>query len=104
MFYEETISAIRIALRKRFLSATPFESLSPEYSASNILWMAERVEHMDRSSLSDAVRAARWIGWMLHVCETDLYLWDNALSRDLIRKDVSLKNDLPRKSRRKQSL
>ncbi len=95
MFYQVTITAIRNAVGKSFPSAEPKESLSPGNEASNLLWMTLGIEGLNRRSVTDATKAGRWIGWMLCKCE-DLGFWENAHSRELIREDVRLKNDLPR--------
>lgn len=47
-----------------------------------LLWMCSTLEKM-----TDDLKAARWIGYMLRMAE-DLRFWDNAVSREYIRKDV----------------
>lgn len=95
MFYRVTIAAIRSVIEKKFPSITPKESLSPGDEPGNLLWMADSIENLNRRSIADAVKAGRWIGWMLCKCE-HLEFWDNPRSRELVREDKGLKNDLPR--------
>lgn len=54
---------------------------------SNIVWMCDRIEVME-----DREKASRWIGWILAMME----MWGgmrNRESRDLIREDLSAKDD-----------
>ena len=56
--------------------------------------MADVIETLDTGSIRNATKAARWIGWMARECER-LGFWNNGKTRDLIRNDVSDRNDLP---------
>lgn len=60
----------------------------------HLAWMVEQVAHLDRSSLDDALKAARWIGWMLLAAEI-IGFWSNSQSRALIRLDREAGFDKP---------
>lgn len=49
---------------------------------------------MDRESVKDAVKAGRWIGWVLAYVEL-MQLWHNNRSRELIRIDQEAGHDVP---------
>lgn len=85
MYYPKTLNQIKKSLLKKYPDAKPTKNIDniPGY----ILWMIERIENMGKSK-SDSFRAARWLGWILRVVEEDLELWDNLISRKLVRKDI----------------
>lgn len=95
MFYEITIAEIRSLIWKRFPNAVSRENLEPGGEAENLLFMADVIEALDTSSIRNATKAARWIGWMTRECEI-LGFWNNDRTRELVRGDVFAKNDLPR--------
>lgn len=51
-----------------------------------LLWMCDEIEKM-----TDSLKAARWIGYVLRMVE-ELNFWDNNVSRDYIREDVKNKD------------
>lgn len=48
-----------------------------------LLWMCDEIEKM-----TDSLKAARWMGYVLRMVE-ELDFWDNSISRDYIREDVT---------------
>jgi hypothetical protein len=52
----------------------------------HIAWMVEQIASFDTRSIEDAIKAGRWIGWML--CAAEMHgFWSNRRSRELIRMD-----------------
>ena len=95
MFYRQSLSRMETLIQDRFPDSIPQEGISPATIHQHILWMIGRIRQFDTSSVGDATKAARWIGWMYCVCELVLHLWDNSTSRDIAREDVSQGNHLP---------
>ena len=92
MYYQGTITIIRKVLRNSvptedmgmLVAPAPGEKASPLY----LLWMCDEVSKMDTSSIDAAIKAASWMGWINAHIEMH-GLWDNSLTRDLIRHDKS---------------
>ncbi len=57
-----------------------------------LLWMCNEITNM-----KDILKAARWIGYVLRMVEK-LNFWNNNISRDYIREDVRVGNDVKIKS------
>ena len=77
MLYEYTITKIK----KHTFNDTCNENYQ------HLIWMCDEI-----SKMSDSLKAARWIGYVLRMIE-DLGFWDNTVSRDYIREDVKNGND-----------
>jgi hypothetical protein len=56
--------------------------------------MCNEVEKMDISSVDEAVKAGRWMGWIFAHIEM-AGLWNNKRTRDLVRNDRKLGFDKP---------
>lgn len=61
----------------------------------HLAWMVGEVAALSRTSLDDALKAGRWIGWMLLAAEI-MGFWNNDMSRNLILKDREAGNDKPK--------
>lgn len=97
MFYKHTITRIKEAIRRKAPWAKPaFEELqiSTPPSFSYLLWMCQELEKMETGSIENAVKAGRWIGWILAHIELEGF-WSNAESRDYTREDHLLGLDQP---------
>lgn len=94
-YYAYSVEKIREAINVRFPEAQQDESAVERDMPSYILWMLDQIQSMDKKSISAAVKAARWIGWVYAICETQLELWENKTSRDIAREDKNQGNDLP---------
>lgn len=89
MFYEATIKAVEMLVQELEPGVLAQELDIPKSGPvplPYLLWMAEEVKNMDTSSLELAVKAGRWIGWILREIEVQGF-WDNNHSRDLTRED-----------------
>lgn len=66
-------------------NANPTENINemPGY----LIWMINQMQ-----TFTDALKAARWIGWILAHAELQGFM-DNETSRNLIRSDVAEQND-----------
>ena len=86
MYYQHSVTAIADCLRGMGHEAQ--QSEMAEQTPEHLLWMCEQIAGFDESSRSDALKAARWIGWMLAVMERQCPgEWPNDLSRQLVRAD-----------------
>lgn len=94
MFYSITVTEIRIRILSDFPSVTPRENTDPGFEIANLLWMCEQIESMNQKSIREALKASRWIGWMIRECES-LGFWDAEYTRKLVQSDCEEKNDLP---------
>lgn len=90
MFYKFSCKKIRFLFGGTFGISEGKECEDPRGRAESIeyaLWMIDEMEKLDRTSLEDALKAARWIGWIYRLCN-EL----NSLSlkevRDLSRQDA----------------
>lgn len=83
MYYAHTIAEVRKALKP-----------SDAVFSSHLRWMCDQIEKMDQDSVSEAVKAGRWIGWVLAHVEM-MQLWHNNQSRNLIRIDRQAGRDVP---------
>ncbi len=95
-YYTETLAE----LVARLGSVQRVQNLHGKPTLEHMAWMAQEIASLDTSSLEDAIKAGRWIGWMLLAAEQVHGFWDNTRSRELIRRDVSKQNHLPRFNRR----
>lgn len=98
MYYNVTIAAIRETIERTFPGTKAIfwdvsdnEVIMPSY----LLWMCEQIEGMDPTSMEEAVKAARWIGWVLAHVEL-LGIWNNKKSRQVVREDHKFHHDRPR--------
>jgi hypothetical protein len=97
MYYAGTISALRetIASKHPEVRATFSEIESgSDVPLSYLLWMCDQVLKMDTSSVDEAVKAGRWIGWVFAHVES-AGIWDNRTTRNLVRADRQLGLDKP---------
>lgn len=94
-YYEHTLTTLEGAIREKFPHAVPREDAISNDMPSYLLWMIEKIRSMNRTSLKDALKAARWLGWILAVIERELLFWDNRRSREIVRQDVKEGNDMP---------
>lgn len=86
-YYPVTITAVR-----RELSAPPIGALPDQ--VRHLQWMCGEIDGLDPYSLSVALKAARWIGWILRAME-EMNIWSNETSRDLVRADALHGFDAP---------
>ncbi len=83
MYYSNAVSAVRQALKL----LADNDSVAPgSVPVSHLLWMCDEIEKMDISSADAALKAARWIGWILAHVEIR-GIWKNSDSRNIIRLD-----------------
>ena len=97
MYYQKTITAIRQRIEKEKPGTRPrFREFLDSGPAplSYLLWMCFQIEVMDTSSDESALKAGRWIGWILAHIEIH-GLWDNTKSRRLVRSDHKKGFDKP---------
>lgn len=95
MYYSHTTEALLTEIKNRFPDATPQEALNEESIENYLMWMTIEIQRIPKD-IDGALKAARWLGWILRAAETDLKLWDNARSRELVRKDREAGNDRPK--------
>lgn len=97
MYYQGTILALRAAISGAFpMARAQFIELLPEQRVpiSYLLWMLDEVEKMDTKSIDDALKAARWMGWVFAWIEI-WGIWHNKITRDVVRLDRSMGLDKP---------
>ncbi len=80
-----------------FPEAKPDENVIDTDMPSYLLWMIGKMRTFDITSLKDALKAGRWLGWIWGVIEYELKLWNNARSREITRVDVHNGYDEPQK-------
>ncbi|KKR43645.1 hypothetical protein A2434_02035 [Candidatus Woesebacteria bacterium RIFOXYC1_FULL_41_14] len=66
------------------------------------LWMTSQIRAMNHDSQEIALKAARWVGYVLRMVEEKGY-WDNERSRELIRGDISQQNHISFEEHTKQA-
>jgi hypothetical protein len=89
MYYLGTIRALRVAVEEvepgvtaKYTDVVPGEVAPLSY----LLWMCDEVQKMDVTSIDDAVKAGRWVGWVFAHAEL-AGLWTNTQTRDHVRED-----------------
>jgi len=84
MYYSVTIEKIREALPGQ----AQFTELQCGYppDRSYLLWMCDEIQKMETNSLDSAIKAGRWMGWVLAHIEL-CGVWDNNTTRDYVRED-----------------
>jgi hypothetical protein len=92
VYYSHTCGEIERYIARVFPNTRPCEH-GRDRSAERVLWMIQEINAMPET-IKGSLKAARWIGYVLHMCE-ELGFWHNGHSRDLIRKDVESGNDRP---------
>lgn len=92
MYYPETISRVRKAIPcdGQFIKPVSGKPAAPAY----LVWMCDEIEKMSTSSEEDALKAGRWIGWILAHMELQGF-WENDRSRDYVRIDKANGFDKP---------
>ncbi len=95
-YYTHTLAAFIEKLR----SVPRVQNLHGKPTREHLAWMVHQIASLDQYSIEDAIKAGRWIGWMLLAAEEVHHFWDNTHSRELVRKDVSLQYHLPRVNKR----
>lgn len=96
-FYKNSRKAIKLDLQKKFPDIKPERvdgKILQKDLPCHLLWMVEEMENWDASTIKQAVKAGRWIGWMYRAME-ELNLWDNNTSRLLSWQDVNDGYSLP---------
>ena len=100
MFYQGTITALRAAIERKAPGTKAEFHLLPSLKVAPLpylLWMCDEVEKMDTSSVEEAVKAARWMGWIF--AHIELHgIWDNMVTRDHVRTDRRAGLDRPHPS------
>lgn len=93
IFYAKTIAAVRLAIPRHIVPEMPSV---PEYARHepHALAMCNVIEQMNTFSATNALKAARWIGYVYCIMESRGY-WTNGRSRDLARQDVREGNTMP---------
>ena len=97
MYYANTIRAIKEIIEKvnpGTIAITSKLGDGDKVPISHLLWMCNEVEKMDISSVDEAVKAGRWMGWIFAHIEM-AGLWNNKRTRDLVRNDRKLGFDKP---------
>ncbi len=59
-----------------------------------LTWMCDQVEGFETDSLDNALKASRWIGWIMAMME-ETFGWSNVQSRESTRQDVKMGFDKP---------
>jgi hypothetical protein len=100
VYYSGTISALKLTiceklgiLEARFEKFEEGKVASPAY----LLWMCDEVLKMDSTSIDEAVKAGRWMGWVFAHVEI-LGIWTNTETRNHVREDRRLGLDKPHPS------
>lgn len=89
MYYQKTVAQIRTAIEHTQPGTQPeYSELVPGEIApySYLLWMCDEVQKMDTTSVDEAVKAGRWMGWVFAHLELR-GVWENKSTRDLVRED-----------------
>ncbi len=94
-YYPHALEILEREILNVFPGAKPNENAIDTDMPSYLLWMIEKMKTFDTTSFKDAFKAARWLGWIWRVIESELKLWDNARSRELTRIDVKAGYDMP---------
>jgi len=89
MFYEGTIRTLKNAIREKhpniqssYVDINEVKIIPISY----VLWMLDKVEKMETSSIDDALKAARWMGWIFREIELR-GIWTNNQTRNAVRAD-----------------
>lgn len=61
-----------------------------------LAWMCDQIEGFETDSLDKALKASRWIGWIMAMMEEN-FGWSNVQSRECTRQDVKMGFDKPHK-------
>lgn len=89
-YYVNTLASLTMILERNTAAKHP----QAKPTLSHMAWMVKEITTFDRHSMADALKAARWIGWLL--CAAEMHgFWDNNRSRALIRMDKEAHTDLP---------
>ncbi len=94
-YYPHALETLEREILKAYPDAKPDENAIDTDMPSYLLWMIGKLRTFDVASMKDALKAARWLGWIWRVVESELKLWDNARSRELTRIDVQAGHDMP---------
>ncbi len=98
LYYKNTIMALRETVTNKYGSwVKPHQSIltyPDKAPLPYILWMCDEVEKMDINNLDDAIKASRWIGWILAHAEMHA-VWSNEISRNYVRADRNAGFDKP---------
>ncbi|GEM_PF-2074677 len=99
MYYENTIKEIRTRIKKVYPDTKPVfmqtimldDGLVP---LSYLLWMCDELQIWDTTSIDSAVKAGRWIGWVLAHFELHEFMENNE-TRDMVHEDREQGFDKP---------
>lgn len=89
-YYSHTLAQFT----RKLVSVERIENAAGRPTREHLAWMVQEMCALNRTSISDAVKAGRWIGWMLLAAEMHGF-WSNQRSRDFIRADRAAGFDLP---------
>lgn len=96
-YYEIATEAAREIIRQNFPEAVPDKSQNPKKGEVSkpgyLLWMLKEVSRFD-GSMNNAIKAARWLGWIFRDLEIQ-GLIDNEETKRLFKQDVTEGNDRP---------
>jgi hypothetical protein len=94
-YYPYSLRTVEEALRSKFPETEPDPEAIDSDPAAYILWMIQHTREMKTTSVKEAVKAGRWIGYIFRWVE-ELGLWNNTRTREIIRIDVKdTDDDLP---------
>lgn len=94
MYYQNTVRAVREMMGDVKSAESDLSKPSQNVPQAHLLWMCDQLEKMDTESFDNALKAGRWIGWILAHVERNS-VWSNARSRDLVRLDRTQGFDKP---------
>lgn len=97
MYYPKTVGQIRRRIEREYPGTKArYKDLRKDeiVPPSHLLWMCREIENMNTVSIDSAVKAGRWLGWILAHMESR-GLWDNRTSRRLVRSDHKKAFDKP---------
>ncbi len=97
MFYRGTITALRAAIEEHYpgTQAACSEIIEGQLAPlPYLLWMCDEVGRMDTTSIDEALKAARWMGWVFAYIELHS-VWNNTMTRNHVRADHEAGFDKP---------
>lgn len=93
-YYRNTLDVVDSAIKGAKPEIQPDEKgLENGNIEGYALWMTSQIRAMNCGDIEVAMKAARWIGYVLRIVEERGY-WGNERSRELLRSDISEKNQL----------
>lgn len=91
MYYLITTSAVTTSIHQvypkgSFTVARENLDSGREPTIGHICWMCGEIQRFDTADIDAALKAARWVGWVLRWMESQNF-WSNATSKELIKAD-----------------